>query len=163
MSEMPGPHDRLRELGLELPSPPAALAAYVPTRTVPLGGGRALVFVAGQVPMRDGGPLYAGGVPDVVSVEQAREGARLCALNVLAQVEAVAGLDNVEQVVQLTGYVLSSEGFGDQPQVINAASELLAEVLGDAGRHSRVAVGVNALPRSVTVEISAVVQVRSAS
>jgi enamine deaminase RidA (YjgF/YER057c/UK114 family) len=155
--------DRLHELGLELPSPPAALAAYVPTRTVPIGEGRALVFVAGQVALRDGRPLHAGAVPDPVSVEQARECARLCALNVLAQLEAAAGLDNVEQIAQLTGFVLSREGFGEQPQVINAASELLGQVLGEAGRHSRAAVGVNALPLSVPVEIAAVAVVRSRS
>jgi enamine deaminase RidA (YjgF/YER057c/UK114 family) len=157
---VPSPYDRLRELGLELPPPPAALAAYVPTRTVPLGDGRALVFVAGQVPMRDGAPLRAGAVPEPVSVDDARECARLCALNVLAQLDAAAGLENVEQIPQLTGFVLSREGFGEQPQVINAASELLADVLGEAGKHSRAAVGVNALPRSVPVEISAVALVR---
>ncbi len=96
-------------------------------------------------------------------MEQARECARRCALNILAQLEAAAGLDQVEQVLQLTGFVLSRDGFGEQPQVINAASELLAEVLGDAGRHSRVAVGTNALPLSVPVEIAAVAVVRSES
>ena len=158
---MASPHEKLRELGLELPSPPAALAAYVPTRTVPVGEGRALVFVAGQVPLRDGRPLFAGAVPEPVSLEDARECARLCALNILAQLEAAAGLENVEQIAQLTGFVLSAEGFGQQPQVINAASELLAEVLGDAGKHSRAAVGVNALPLSVPVEVAAVAVVRS--
>lgn len=151
----------MRELGLELPAAPSALAAYIPTRTVPLGGGHALVFVSGQVALRDGKPVYAGTVPDVVSVDDARECARLCALNLLSQVEAAAGLDAVEQVVSLTGYVLSQTGFDQQPQVINGASELLADVLGDAGRHSRAAVGVNALPLSVAVELAAVVQVRS--
>jgi enamine deaminase RidA (YjgF/YER057c/UK114 family) len=157
------PHDRLRALGLELPSPPAALFAYVPTRTVPIGEGRALVFVAGQVPLRDGRPVHSGAVPDSVGVEQAQECARLCALNILAQLEAAAGLDAVEQIAQLTGYVQSVDGFGGQPQVINAASELLVEVLGDAGRHSRVAIGTNALPFGVPVEISAVAVVRSRS
>lgn len=111
--------------------------------------------------MSEGRPLYAGAVPEPVSLEQARECARRCALNVLAHLERAAGLDRVEQVVQVTGYVLSREGFGDQPQVVNAASDLLAEVLGDAGRHARVAVGVNALPLSVPVELSAVAVVRS--
>jgi enamine deaminase RidA (YjgF/YER057c/UK114 family) len=160
---MPTPHDRLRELGLELPAPPAAVAAYVPTRTVPLGDGRALVYIAGQVPLTGGKPLYEGTVPDRVSVEQAREAARLSALNVLAQIEAAAGLENVEQVVQLTVFVASQDGFAGQPQVGNGASELLGEVLGEAGRHSRIAVGVNALPLGVPVEVAAVVQVRSRS
>ena len=133
----------------------------MPTRTVPIGDGRALVFIAGQVPMREGKPIHAGSVPEPVSVEQAQECARACALNLLAQLEAAAGLDNVEQIAQLTGYVLSADGFGQQPQVVNAASELLGEVLGEAGKHSRAAVGVNALPLSVPVEIAAVAVVKS--
>jgi enamine deaminase RidA (YjgF/YER057c/UK114 family) len=137
------------------------MASYLPTRLVPIGVDRALLYVAGQVPVRDGVRL-TGRVPDQVSVEQAQEAARVCALNVLAQIEAAAGLDNVEQVAQLIGWVLSAEGFGEQPTVINAASELLATVLGEAGRHSRAAVGANALPASVTVEIAAVVVVRVA-
>ena len=153
---MPSPHDRLRELGLELPAAPPAMAVYVPTRTVPLGGGRSLVFVAGQVPVSGGQVRHVGRVPDEVDVEEARAAARLCALNLLAQVEAAAGLDKVEQVASLTGYVRSAPGFGEQPQVINAASELLAEVLGEAGKHSRAAVGVSELPRGVSVEIAAV-------
>jgi enamine deaminase RidA (YjgF/YER057c/UK114 family) len=153
---MTSPHDRLRELGIELPKAPPAMAAYVPTRTVPLGGGRSLVFVAGQVPVVDGQFPHVGRVPDEVDLEGARAAARLCALNLLAQVEAAAGLDRVEQVASVTGYVRSAPGFGEQPQVINAASELLADVLGDAGRHSRAAVGVAELPRGVSVEIAAI-------
>jgi enamine deaminase RidA (YjgF/YER057c/UK114 family) len=135
------------------------MASYVPTRLVPIGGDRALLYVAGQVPVRDGTRL-TGRVPDQVSVEQAQEAARVCALNILAQVEAAAGLDNVELVAQVIGWVLSADGFGEQPTVINAASELLAAVLGESGRHARAAVGTNALPGSVTVEIAAVVVVR---
>lgn len=157
---MPSAVDRLRELGLELPPPPAAMASYVPTRLVPIADGRALLYVAGQVPVKDGQRL-TGRVPDEVSVEQAQEAARLCALNVLAQIQAAAGLDQVEQVAQLIGFVLSAEGFGEQPKVINAASDLMVDVLGEAGRHSRAAVGANALPGSVTVEIAAVVVVRT--
>ena len=139
-----------------MPTPPPALAAYVPTRVVPIGGGRALVFVAGQVPIVDGEIRHVGRVPDQVDLEEARAAARICALNILAQVEAAAGLDRVEQVASLTGFVRSAEGFGDQPQVINAASELLADVLGEAGKHSRAAVGVSELPRGVSVEIAAI-------
>jgi len=153
------PHERLRELGLTLPSPPAPVASYVPTRLVPIGEGRALLYVAGQVSTKDGRRL-TGRCPDEVSVEQAQEAARACALNVLAQIEAAAGLDQVEQVTQVNGFVLSTDDFGDQPKVMNAASDLLVEVLGDAGRHTRAALGTNALPFSVTVEITAVVVVR---
>jgi enamine deaminase RidA (YjgF/YER057c/UK114 family) len=96
-----------------------------------------------------------------VSVEQAQVAARACALNLLAQMEAAAGLENVEQVVQLTGFVLSTDDFGDQPKVMNSASDLLVEVLGEAGRHTRAALGTSALPFSVTVEIAAVAVVRT--
>ena len=153
------PHARLRELGLTLPSPPAPVASYVPTRVVPLGGGHSLVFVAGQVSSRDGKRL-TGRCPDEVTIEQAQDAARAAAVNVLAQLEAAAGLANVEQITQLTGFVLSQEGFGDQPNVLNAASDLIVDVLGDAGRHTRAALGVSGLPFSVTVEITAVAVVR---
>ena len=160
---MAGPHDRLRELGLELPAAPSALASYVPTRTVPIGEGRALVFISGQVALTDGNPEHAGLVPYEVTVEEAQQAARRCALNVLAQLESAVGLDNVEQIASVTGFVASSEGFGDQPQVINAASDLLADVLGDAGKHTRAAVGVSALPKGVPVEIAAVAVARLTS
>ena len=153
------PHERLRELGLALPSPPAPVASYVPTRLVPIGEGKALLYVAGQVSTKDGQRL-TGRCPDEVSVEQAQEAARACALNLLAQIESAAGLDQVEQVTQVNGFVLSTDDFGDQPKVLNAASDLLVEVFGDAGRHTRAALGTNALPFSVTVEITAVVVVR---
>ena len=154
------PHARLAELGLTLPPVPAPLASYVPVRAVDLGDGGTLLYVSGQVATRDGRPVHQGCVPGAVSFETAQENARLCVLNVLAQVEAAAGLGRVEQVVQLSGFVQSDDGFHDQHRVINAASDLLQQVLGDAGRHSRVAVGVNALPLDVPVEISAVVLVR---
>ena len=154
------PYERLRELGLKLPAPPAAAASYVPTRLVPIGDGRALLYVAGQISVADGKRL-TGRCPDEVSVEEAQARARICALNVLAQIDSAAGLDNVEEVIQLTGFVLSADGFGDQPQVMNGASDLLVDVLGDAGRHTRLALGTNALPFSVTVEIGAVVVVRT--
>jgi enamine deaminase RidA (YjgF/YER057c/UK114 family) len=150
----------LRELGLTLPTPPAPVASYVPTRTVPIGDGRALLYVAGQVPVQDGKRM-TGRCPDEVSIEQAQAAARVCGLNVLAQIEAAAGLDNVEQVMQLIGFVLSGDDFGDQPKVINAASDLLVDVLGDAGRHTRAAVGASSLPFRVTVEIAAVAVVRT--
>jgi len=154
------PNDRLRDLGLELPAAPAAAASYLPTRLVPIGDGRALLYVAGQVSIADGKRL-TGRCPDEVSVEEAHARARICGLNVLAQIEAAAGLENVEQVTQLFGFVLSAEGFGDQPKVLNGASDLLVDVFGEAGRHTRLALGANSLPFSVTVEIAAVAVVRT--
>jgi enamine deaminase RidA (YjgF/YER057c/UK114 family) len=152
------PHERLRELGIELPVPPAPVASYVPTVLVPIGNGKSLLYIAGQVSLLDGKRLV-GRCPDQVSVDDAQAAARACALNLLAQMEAAAGLANVERVVQLTGFVLSTKDFGDQPKVLNGASDLLVQVLGDAGRHTRLALGANALPFSVTVEIAAVVVV----
>lgn len=150
----------MRELGLTLPAPPTAVASYLPTRLVPIGGDRALLYVAGQVSAADGKRL-TGRCPDQVTVEEAQARARICALNVLAQIDSAAGLDNVEQVTQLIGFVLSTDDFGEQPNVLNGASDLLVEVLGEAGRHTRVALGANALPFSVTVEIAAVAVVRT--
>jgi Putative translation initiation inhibitor, yjgF family len=127
---------------------------------VPIGGGRSLLYIAGQVSMLDGKRL-TGRCPDEVSVEEAQVAARACGINLLAQMEAAAGLANVEQVAQLIAFVLSTPEFGDQPKVINAASDLLIDVLGERGKHSRAALGTNSLPFSVTVEIAAVVVVRA--
>ncbi len=157
---MSGPHQRLRELGLELPAATAPLASYVQTRLVPIGDQRALLYIAGNV-SREGDQLLTGRCPDQVSVDEATRRARVCALNLLAQMEAAAGLDNIEQIAQLIGFVLSADGFGEQPKVINGASDLLVQVLGEGGRHTRAALGTNALPSSVTVEIAAVVVVRA--
>jgi enamine deaminase RidA (YjgF/YER057c/UK114 family) len=127
---------------------------------VPIGDGRSLLYIAGQVSMLDGKRL-TGRCPDEVSIEEAQIAARACGISLLAQIEAAAGLANVEQVVQLIAFVLSTPEFGDQPKVINAASDLLIEVLGEAGRHSRAALGASSLPFSCTVEIAAVVVVRA--
>ena len=127
---------------------------------ITIGDGRALLYVAGQISVEDGKRL-TGRCPDEVSVEEAQARARICGLNVLAQIDAAAGLDNVEQLAQVIGFVLSADGFGDQPKVINGASDLLEDVLGEAGRHTRAALGTNALPFSATVEIAAVAVVRT--
>lgn len=135
------------------------MASYVPTRLVPIGDGRALLYVAGQVAIKDG-QLMTGRVPSEVSLEQAQECARCCALNILAQIETAVGVDNVIEMAQLVGWVLSEDDFDGQPQVINGASDLLVGVLGDSGKHTRAAVGTNSLPRGVTVEIAATAVVR---
>ncbi len=157
---MTRPHERLRELGITLPAPPAPAASYVQTRLVSIGDGRSLLYVAGQI-SRDGDQILAGRCPDEVPVEEATRRARQCALSVLAQMEAAAGLDNVVEISQVIGFVLSADGFGDQPKVMNGASELLVEVLGAAGKHTRAALGTNALPFSATVEVAAVAVVRT--
>ncbi len=156
---MTSPHERLRELGITLPAPPPPAASYLQTRVVPIGDGRELLYVAGQV-SADGDQLLKGRCPDEVSVEEATRRARLCALRVLAQIESAVGLDRVEKLMQLIGFVLSADDFGDQPKVMNGASDLFVEVLGDAGKHTRAALGTNSLPFNVTIEIAAVAVVR---
>ena len=150
----------MRELGITLPAPPPPAASYVQTRVVPIGDGRELLYVAGQV-SADGDQLLKGRCPDEVSVEEATRRARLCALRVLAQIESAVGLDRVEKLMQLIGFVLSADDFGDQPKVMNGASDLFVEVLGDAGKHTRAALGTNSLPFNVTIEIAAVAVVRT--
>jgi len=150
----------LRELGITLPAPPPPAAAYVQTRVVPIGDGRALLYVAGQV-AREGDQLLTGRCPDEVSIDEAARRARITAVNILAQIEAAVGLDNVEEIAQLLGWVLSTEDFGEQPKVMNGASTLFADVFGEAGKHTRAALGASALPFSVTVEIAAIAVVRT--
>jgi enamine deaminase RidA (YjgF/YER057c/UK114 family) len=146
--------ERLTELGIELPSAPAAIAAYIPVRVV----GR-LAYVSGQVPLVDGEPLHPGKVGDTVTIEQGAEAARRCALQALAALRAALGsLDLVTGIVQVTAFVASGTGFTDQPKVANGASELLVEVFGEAGRHSRVAVGVAELPLGVPVELAMIAE-----
>jgi len=141
--------ERFAALGLTLPPVPAPLAAYVPA----VRHGE-LVFTSGQLPMRDGHLLAAGLVGDGVTPEQARELARVCALNALAAAASVTGgLDAVTRVLKVVGFVASAPGFTGQPTVVNGASELLRDVLGDAGVHARSAVGVAALPLGAPVEV----------
>ena len=152
---MPTPEERLQELGVSLPAPVAPVAAYVPC--VRTGN---LVYVSGQVPMVDGKPSHLGHLGDDVDLEDGRAAARTCAVNVLAALKAELGeLSQVRRVVKVTGFVASTPGFTDMPQVVNAASELFGEVFGDAGRHARAAVGVAALPLGVPVEVEAIVEV----
>jgi len=150
------PYERLRALGIELPAAPPPAANYVPTRKVPITAGRVLVYVAGQIPRQPDGALYTGRVPSQVSIDEARTAARACGVAILAQLEAAGGLDRVEQIAQVIGFVNCDDDFGEQPEVVNGCSDLLVEVLGEAGRHTRAAVGTNSLPRGVTVEIAAV-------
>ena len=145
---------RLAELGIELPSVPAPAGAYVPA--VRSGS---LVFTAGQVPFVDGVIAASGKVGREISPEEAKAHARTCALNALAAVDALVGIDAVTRIVKVVGFVASAEGFTGQPAVINGASELLGEVFGDAGQHARSAVGVAELPLGVPVEVELTVEV----
>ena len=151
---MTGAHDRLAELGLELPPVTPPVAAYVPA--VQTGNH---VYVSGQVPVADGKLLASGKVGAEVNSEEAKELARRCALNALAAVDALVGLDRVVRVVKVVGFVASASGFTGQPGVINGASELLGAVFGEAGRHARSAVGVAELPLGAPVEVEAIFEV----
>ncbi|NCP11941.1 MAG: RidA family protein [Sphingomonadales bacterium] len=148
---------RLAELGIALPKAAAPVAAYCPV--VVVGG---IAHVSGQLPFR-GGDVVTGRAGQTDDVPAAAEAARLCALMVLAQLEAALGsLDRVERIVKLNVFVNSASDFRDQPKVANGASELMQQVFGDAGVHARAAIGVAALPLGALVEIDALVAVRPA-
>jgi enamine deaminase RidA (YjgF/YER057c/UK114 family) len=147
--------DRLVSLGYALPSSPKPQGSYVPA--VRAGN---LVFIAGQLPMREGKLVYRGKVGGDIDLEAGREAARLCFLNALAALGSIGlGPDQVTQVVRLGGFVQCVEGFSDQPKVLNGASDLCEAVFGERGRHARAAVGVHALPLDAAVEIEAVFEV----
>jgi len=151
--------NRIEELGLALPETSAPVANYVPC--VVTGN---LLFTAGQIPRRDGELVHRGVVGRDLTVEDAKEAARLCCLSGLAVARSYLGsLDEIEKVVKVTGWVRSAPGFTDQPQVVNGASDLLVEVFGDKGRHARAAVGVNELPLGVSVEAEFVFELKASA
>jgi len=146
---------RLRALSIELPQPPAAAGNYLPA--VQTGD---LLHLAGVICIREGTLTHTGQVGREQTVETANAGARICALNLLANIRAAVGsLDRVKRFVSLHGFVNATAGFPDSPAVINGASDLLVQVFGDAGKHARAAVAVAGLPRNSTVEITAIVEV----
>lgn len=145
---------RLAELGITLPAVVPPVATYIPA--VRTGN---LVFTSGQLPIVDGKMAYTGLVGGPVTVEQANGLARVCALNALAAIDALVGIDNIVRVVKVTGFVASAPGFTSQPAVVNGASELLGQVLGDAGIHARSAVGMAVLPLDAPVEVELIVEV----
>ncbi len=146
---------RLAELGLDLPGPPASGGNYLPFRVV--GN---LVFLPGVISSWNGKLTHAGKVGGGLSVEQGYDAARICALNLLANLQAAVGdLDRVKQVVGVNGYVNCVPDFSASPKVINGASDLLVAVFGDAGRHVRAAIGVNGLPLGAAVEVQMTVEI----
>ena len=147
---------RLAELNIVLPPAPAPVGAYVPA--VRAG---AMVYTSGQIPFRDGQLIAAGKVPTEVSLEAAAAAARQAALNALAVLNAeIGGLDNIARIVRGNVFVASTPGFTDQAKVANGASELLADVFGDAGRHTRCAIGAAELPLNATVELDIIAEVK---
>jgi enamine deaminase RidA (YjgF/YER057c/UK114 family) len=147
--------DRLRELGIELPRPIQPLGSY--TTFVQSGQ---LLLLSGHIPVSEGTPVYSGKVGAELSVEQGQQAARFTAVNCLATLKAALGnLDRVQRVLRLTGYVQGAQGFTQQAAVLNGASDLLAEVFGEAGIHVRTAVGAAELPFNVPVELELTVEV----
>lgn len=140
--------DKLRALNIQVPTLAGPFGAYIPAKRI--GN---LVYVAGQLPMKDGKLLAMGHLPIVCTMEQARLGARQCVINALAAVNSIGLLDKLTGVLKLGVFVCSDKTFHHQPQVANAASELLIEIFGDAGKHVRAAVGLCALPLDAAVEI----------
>ena len=148
---------RLSELGITLPEPVAAAANYVPA--VRSGN---MLYISGQLPIGPGGVTLTGTLGAGISVEDAQKAAQLCAINVMAQARAALGdLDKVARVVKLVGFVASTPDFGDQPKVVNGASDLMVAAFGEKGRHARSAVGVAALPFGAAVEVEAIIEIAS--
>jgi enamine deaminase RidA (YjgF/YER057c/UK114 family) len=146
--------DRLRDLGYELPEVPRPVGSYVPATRI-----GTLLFTAGQLPFKDGRLPYTGKVGADVTIDDAKEAARLCALGALSAVKAELGtLEEVRRIAKVTGYVASAAGFNGQPEVMNGASNLLGKVFGERGLHARTAVGVAELPLDAPVEVELVVE-----
>lgn len=140
---------QLAKLGITVARPAGTFGTYVPARRV-----GSLIYIAGQLPMKDGKLLAEGPVPTQASIEAAQAAARQCVINALGAVETLpGGIAQLKSVVRVGAFVQCIDGFGDQPKIANAASELLIELFGEAGRHARAAVGTNALPLNASVEI----------
>jgi enamine deaminase RidA (YjgF/YER057c/UK114 family) len=153
------PETRLAKLGIELPLAPAAVGFYVPAAQ--FGN---LVMTSGQLPFVGKQIAFEGRVGDQLHEEDGRNAARICALNALAQIRALVGsLDRIVRIVRVEGYVLSASGYQGQPHVINGASELLVQVFGEAGRHTRIAVGVHEMPMNAAVQLAVWAEVAAES
>ena len=148
--------EKIKNLGYELPEAPKPVAAYVPALQV--GN---LVMTSGILPMQNGKVVYAEEVGGYLnSIKNGYEAAKLCTLNALSIINDLVGLDNVERVIKVTGFVNSADCFTDQPKVINGASDLLLEIFGEKGKHVRSAIGVCELPLGASVELELIVQVK---
>lgn len=145
---------KLETLGIRLAEPVTPVGSYLPA--VRTGN---YVYTSGQLPMRDGELVATGKVGAEVTLEAAADMAAVCAINALAAVNGLVGIDSVVRVVKLTGFVASAPGFNSQAAVLNDASDLIAEIFGDAGRHARSAVGVAELPLAAPVEVEMIVEV----
>ena len=149
--------ENIKNLGLNIPELPKALANYVPFKIV----GKTM-YISGQAPVRNGEMIFKGKVGSDITIEEGIEAAKLCVINIIAAVKT--GLEGdwnkLDSFVKLTGFVNCQDSFTDQPKIINGASDMLVEIFGDQGRHTRVAVGSNALPLGISVEIDAIIQLK---
>ena len=149
--------ENIKNLELIIPEPPTALASYVPFKVIDN-----LMYISGQAPVQNGEIIYQGKVGSDVTIEDGIAAAKLCCINIIAAVKK--GLDGdwdkLDCFVKLTGYVNCKDDFKDQPKIINGASDMLVEIFGDQGRHTRAAVGSNALPLGISVEIDAIIQLK---
>ena len=149
--------ENIKNLGLNIPDLPKALANYVPFKII----GKT-IYISGQAPVHNGELIYKGKVGSDISIEDGIKAAKLCVINIIAALKT--GLegdwDKLDSFVKLTGFVNCQDNFTDQPKIINGASDMLVEIFGDQGRHARVAVGSNALPLGIAVEIDAIVQLK---
>ncbi len=147
--------EKIKLIGIKLPIPPSPAGSYIPV--VKSGN---LLYVSGQIPMEDGKVIFTGKVSDT-NIETAQKSARICAINILAQLKKELGdLEKISKIVRLSGFVNSVPEFTQQPKVINAASDLFYEIFGECGKHSRIAVGVSSLPLNSMTEIDAIVEIR---
>ena len=147
--------EKIKSIGINLPIPPNPAGSYIPV--VKSGN---LLFVSGQIPMEEGKVSFTGKVSDA-NIETAQKSARICVINILAQLKKELGsLEKISRIVRLSGFVNSVPEFTQHPKVINAASDLLYEILGDSGKHTRIAVGVSSLPLNSMTEIEAIVEIR---
>ncbi len=147
--------EKIKSIGIKLPNPPSPAGSYIPV--VKSGN---LLYVSGQIPMEDGKVVFTGKVSDA-NIETAQKSARICAINILAQLKKELGdLEKISRIVRLSGFVNSGPEFTQQPKVINAASDLFYEIFGECGKHSRIAVGVSSLPLNSMTEIDAIVEIK---
>ena len=147
----------IKNLGLIIPNPPKAVANYVPYKIT----GKTM-YISGQAPIQNGEVIYKGKVGSDITNEDGIKAARLCVINIIAAVKngLEGNWDKLDSFVKLTGFVNCKDDFTDQPKIINGASDMLVDIFGDQGRHTRVAVGSNALPLGISVEIDAIVQLK---
>jgi len=146
--------EKIESLGITLPTPPIPAGSYIPV--VRTGN---LIYISGQIPMENGKVIFTGKVSDE-NLEIAQKSARMCAINILAQIKREIGdLDKVAKIVRLSGFVNASPEFSQHPKVINSASDLIFEIFGEKGKHSRIAIGVSSLPLNSMTEIDAIVEV----